>query len=180
MAAVTIHSDFGAQENKIFHCFPCFPICLPRSDGTRCHDIHCLILRLKDCLGFCLMVIQSLLQIRSLYPYSQQADGVAEGSFRELHLLLFLRELEADTEARSLLKPTSLISAAVATPRHAGTWGRNVCSSSLHRRRRPEERQWEGLDLLIPRVHHSLEVPALLALSSHTVYCCHLVWGQDW
>ena len=151
MAAVTIHSDFGAQENKIFHCFPCFPICLPRSDGTRCHDIHCLILRLKDCLGFCLMVIQSLLQIRSLYPYSQQADGVAEGSFRELHLLLFLRELEADTEARSLLKPTSLISAAVATPRHAGTWGRNVRSSSLHRGRRPEERQWEGLDLLESR-----------------------------
>ena len=22
MAAVTIHSDFGAQENKAYHCFP--------------------------------------------------------------------------------------------------------------------------------------------------------------
>ena len=29
MAAVTICSDFGAQENKVFHCFHCFPIYLP-------------------------------------------------------------------------------------------------------------------------------------------------------
>ena len=29
MAAVTIHSDFGAQESKICHCFHCFPIYLP-------------------------------------------------------------------------------------------------------------------------------------------------------
>ena len=26
MAAVTVHSDFGAQENKVCHCFHCFPI----------------------------------------------------------------------------------------------------------------------------------------------------------
>ena len=29
MAAVTICSDFGAQENKLCHCFHCFPIYLP-------------------------------------------------------------------------------------------------------------------------------------------------------
>ena len=28
MAAVTVHSDFGAQENKVCHCFHCFPIYL--------------------------------------------------------------------------------------------------------------------------------------------------------
>ena len=28
MAAVTIFSDFGAQENKVCHCFHCFPIYL--------------------------------------------------------------------------------------------------------------------------------------------------------
>ena len=39
MAAVTICSDFGAQENKISHCSHCFPIYLPWSDETRCHDI---------------------------------------------------------------------------------------------------------------------------------------------
>ena len=34
MATVTICSDFGAQENKVFHCFQCFPIYLSWSDGT--------------------------------------------------------------------------------------------------------------------------------------------------
>ena len=29
MAAVTICSDFGAQENEVCHCFHCFPIYLP-------------------------------------------------------------------------------------------------------------------------------------------------------
>ena len=29
MAAVTICSDFGAQENKIYHCFQFFPVYLP-------------------------------------------------------------------------------------------------------------------------------------------------------
>ena len=36
MAAVTICSDFGAQKNKVRHCFPIY---LPWSDGTRCHDL---------------------------------------------------------------------------------------------------------------------------------------------
>ena len=38
MAIVTVHSDFGAQENKICHCFQFSPIYLPWSDGTRCHE----------------------------------------------------------------------------------------------------------------------------------------------
>ena len=38
MVSVTICSDFGAQENKVSHCFHCFPIYLPWSDGTRWHD----------------------------------------------------------------------------------------------------------------------------------------------
>ena len=42
MAAVTIHSDFGAQENKICHCFHFFPFYLPWSDGTGCHDLSFL------------------------------------------------------------------------------------------------------------------------------------------
>ena len=39
MAAVSISSDFRAQENKICHCFHCLPIYSPWSDGTRCHDL---------------------------------------------------------------------------------------------------------------------------------------------
>ena len=39
MAAVTICSDFGAPQNKVCHCFPIY---LPWSDGTRCHDLSFL------------------------------------------------------------------------------------------------------------------------------------------
>ena len=34
MAAFTICSDFGAPQNKVSHCFHCFPSYLPWSDGT--------------------------------------------------------------------------------------------------------------------------------------------------
>ena len=40
--AITICSDFGAQKNKISHCFHCFPIYLPWSDGTGCHNLSFL------------------------------------------------------------------------------------------------------------------------------------------
>ena len=44
MAAVTICSDFGAQKNKVSHCFPIY---FPLSDGIRCHDLHFLNVELK-------------------------------------------------------------------------------------------------------------------------------------
>ena len=34
--------DFGAQESKVCHCFHFFPIYLPWSDGSRCHDLSFL------------------------------------------------------------------------------------------------------------------------------------------
>ena len=33
---------FGSQENKVCHCFYCFPIYLPWSDGSGCHDLRFL------------------------------------------------------------------------------------------------------------------------------------------
>ena len=42
MAAVTISSDFGAQENKICYCVHSFPFYLPWSEGTGCHDLRVL------------------------------------------------------------------------------------------------------------------------------------------
>ena len=36
MAAVTICSDFGDPQNKVFHCFPIY---LSWSDGIGCHDL---------------------------------------------------------------------------------------------------------------------------------------------
>ena len=40
--ATKICSDFGAQKNKVWHCFHCFPIYFPWSDGNRCHDLRFL------------------------------------------------------------------------------------------------------------------------------------------
>ena len=48
MVAVTVFSDFGTQENKVCHCFHCFPIYLPWSDGTRCNDLRFWMLSFKS------------------------------------------------------------------------------------------------------------------------------------
>ena len=47
MAAVTIHSNSGAQEEYICHCFHFFAFYLPWSDETRCHDLVCLMLSFR-------------------------------------------------------------------------------------------------------------------------------------
>ena len=47
MAAVTTCSDFGAPQNKVCHCFLCFPIYLPRSDRSGCHDLSFLSVELQ-------------------------------------------------------------------------------------------------------------------------------------
>ena len=39
VAAVTIHSDFGAQEIKVCHCFRVLLSYLPWSHGTGCHGL---------------------------------------------------------------------------------------------------------------------------------------------
>ena len=40
--AVIVTRDFGAQENRVCHCFHFFPIYLPGNDGTGCHDLSFL------------------------------------------------------------------------------------------------------------------------------------------
>ena len=42
LAAITICSDFGAQKDKVWYCFHCFPIYLSWSDRTRCHILSFL------------------------------------------------------------------------------------------------------------------------------------------
>ena len=39
MVAVTIHSDFEAQEEEICHYFQLFPFYLPCNNGGRCYDL---------------------------------------------------------------------------------------------------------------------------------------------
>ena len=54
MAAVIIFWDFGAKENKICDCFHFFPIYLPWSDGTRCHDLSFLSVEFMPTFHSCL------------------------------------------------------------------------------------------------------------------------------
>ena len=42
MAAFSVHIDFGAQDNEVWHNYHCFPTHLPSSEGTRCPDLSFL------------------------------------------------------------------------------------------------------------------------------------------
>ena len=84
MAAVTVHSDFGAQENKVCHCFHSFLIYLPWSDGARCHDLIFWILKFK--LAFSLF---SFTFIRRFFT-SSLLSAIRVVSSEYLKLLIFL------------------------------------------------------------------------------------------
>ena len=87
MAAVTICSDFKAQINKVSHCFHCFPIYLPWSDGTRCMILVFWMLSFKP--GFSL---SSFTFIKRLFSSSLlPAIRVVSSSY--LRLLIFLLEI---------------------------------------------------------------------------------------
>ena len=73
MAAVTICSDFGAQENKICQCFHFFPIC---------HEVMELVAVI---LVFCMLSFKSAFSLSSftlikrLFSMRQGAQGWCTG-----------------------------------------------------------------------------------------------------
>ena len=81
MAAVTIHSDFGAQENKICHRFHFFSFYLPRSDGIGCHDLSFLSVKFQA--SFFTLLIKRLFSSSSL-------SAIRVVSSACLRLLIFL------------------------------------------------------------------------------------------
>ena len=84
MAAVTIFSDFGAPQNKVWHCFHCFPIYFPWSDGTRCMISVFWMLSFKPTFSLSSFTfIKRLLSSSSLY-------AIRVVSSAHLRLLLFL------------------------------------------------------------------------------------------
>ena len=84
MAVVTICSDFGTQENKVCHCFHCFPIYLPWNDGTGCHDLSFLNLNFKSAFS-----LSSFTFIRRLFS-SSLLSALRVVSSAYLRLLTFL------------------------------------------------------------------------------------------
>ena len=84
MAAITICSDFGAQNHKVCHCLHCFPIYFPWSDGTRCHDLCFLNVSFKPTFS-----LSSF--IKRLFSSSLSAIRVVSSAY--LRLLIFLPEI---------------------------------------------------------------------------------------
>ena len=85
MAAVTTWSDFGAQKNKVWHCFHCFPIYFPWSDRTRCHDLSFLwVLSFKTTFS-----LSSFTFIKRLLS-SSLLSAIRVVSSAYLRLLIFL------------------------------------------------------------------------------------------
>ena len=86
MAAVTICSDFGSQENKVCHYFHCFPIYLPWHDGTGCHDIVFWMLSFKPNFSLSFFTF-----IKRLFS-SSLLSAIKVVSSAYLRLLIFLLE----------------------------------------------------------------------------------------
>ena len=83
MAAVTICSDFGAQEKKICRCFHFFLMYLPWSDGTGCHDHRFLNVEFKASL-------LTLLFLPHQELFSSSLSGIRVVSSAYLRFLMFL------------------------------------------------------------------------------------------
>ena len=84
MAAITICSDFGAQKNKVWHCFHGFSIYLPWSDGTRCHDLRFLNVEIKPTFS-----LSSFTFIKRLFN-SSSLSVIRVMSSAYLRFLIFL------------------------------------------------------------------------------------------
>ena len=84
MAAVTICTDLVAHKSKICHCFHCFPIYLPWSDGTRCHDLSFWTLSFKPTFS-----LSSFTSIKGFFS-SSSVSAIKVVSSAYLRLLIFL------------------------------------------------------------------------------------------
>ena len=84
MATVTIHSDFGAQEEEICHYFHLFPFYLPCINEARCHDLSFLIFSLKPALS-----LSSFTLLKRLFS-SSLLSAIRMVSSAYLRLLMFL------------------------------------------------------------------------------------------
>ena len=84
MAAVTICSDFGAQEIKSCHCFHCFPIYYPWNDGPDDMIFVFWMLSFKPAFS-----LSSFTFIKRLFS-SSSLSAIRVVSSAYLRLLIFL------------------------------------------------------------------------------------------
>ena len=77
IAAVTVWSDFEAQENKLCHCFHFFPFYLPWNDGTRYPDLSFFIVELQSAFS-----LSSFSLIKRLFSSHKEYQN---GSVKQLN-----------------------------------------------------------------------------------------------
>ena len=78
---------FWKPPKKICHCFHCFPIYLPWSDGTGCHDLSLWMLKFKPTF-----LLSSFIFIKRLFS-SSSLSAIRVVSSAYLRLLIFLPAL---------------------------------------------------------------------------------------
>ena len=96
MAAVTIHNDFGAPQNKVCHCFYCFSI--------YCHEVmgqHAIILVFWMLSFKPTFSLSSFTFIKRLFSSSFSAIRVVSSAY--LRLLIFLLAILIPAYASSSL-----------------------------------------------------------------------------
>ena len=84
MAAATICSGFGDPQNKVCHCFHCFPVYRPWSDGTECYDLCFFNVEFQASFFTLFHLHQGALQFRFAFCHE---GGVSSAYLR---LLIFL------------------------------------------------------------------------------------------
>ena len=84
MVAITIGSDFGAPQNQICHCFRCFSICMPWSDGLDAMIFIFWMLSFKSAFS-----VSSFTFIRRLFS-SSLLSAIRVMSSAYMRLLIFL------------------------------------------------------------------------------------------
>ena len=95
MVAITICSDFGAPQNKVCHCFHCFPIYLPWSDGTGCQILVLWMLSFKPTFS-----LSSFTFIKRLFS-SSSLSAIRVVSSAYLRLLIFFPSILISAHALS-------------------------------------------------------------------------------
>ena len=95
MAVVTICNNFGTPPNKTCHCFPIY---LPWSDGTRCHDLSFLNVSFKSTFS-----LFSFTFIKRLFS-SSLLSAIRVVSSAYLRLLIFIPEILIPVCASSAYK----------------------------------------------------------------------------
>ena len=98
MASVAICSDFGAPQNKVCHCFHCFPIYLPWSDETRVMILVFWILSFKPTYS-----LSSFTFIKRLFG-SSSLSAIRVVSSAYLRLLTFFPAILIPACASSCLR----------------------------------------------------------------------------